>query len=146
MAKIPLISSTWDEGRVWDRWMIVHFLSGTTGGMLAILLGASQAVVWVLAVVLLAAWEGAEYSWGVREEAENRAIDIVVGLIGVGLAIAFANRASPSTLRIVFGANLVLLTVGCVLGWRAYRIRTRQEQVRKSARPGGVEREQAAQD
>jgi len=32
MRPMRLISTTWDEGRLFDLWTIVHFLSGLAGG------------------------------------------------------------------------------------------------------------------
>ena len=104
--------------------MIVHFLSGVSGGLSNVFLEFSPRNLWLFAIALLIAWEIIEFANGVREQIENRVIDLVFGLAGVYAATAFASVAAVPTEQIAFIVSTVLTTAGCFLGWRAYKKRT----------------------
>ena len=103
--------------------MLVHFLSGAAGGFANVFLNLSPLSLWLLAIGLLIAWEIAEYAAGVREELENRALDLAIGLLGVLASTTLARRLDVPTQWVLFAASASLLAAGCFLGWRAYRMR-----------------------
>ncbi len=123
MPPVPLLSATWEEGRYWDRWMVVHFLSGIAGGFANVFLKLAPVALWSVAVAMLIAWEFVEFAAGVREENENRAIDLVIGLAGVFAATTLARQLSAREQTALFVASTMLFATGCVLGWSAYRRR-----------------------
>lgn len=123
MSQVPLFSKTWDEGRVWDLWMIVHFLLGVSGGLSNVFLKLSTQNLWLLAIALMIVWEIIEYANGVREQIENRVIDLFIGLAGVYAATSFASTAATPTEQSAFVVSTILVAAACFLGWRAYKKR-----------------------
>lgn len=125
MKNVPLISLSWDEGRICDLWMTVHFLSGLSGGLSNIWFGFAPPTLYLIALGTMILWELAEYAKGIRETTENRVIDVGIGLAGVYVARAITPLIPPDAAPLAFAASVVLGTVACVFGWRAYRRRTR---------------------
>jgi hypothetical protein len=123
MARVPLFSTTFDEGRLFDLWMLVHSLAGVAGGFANVWFGLATPTVFLVGVALMLAWELFEYIAGVRESWENRVLDIVVGLLGVALALAIARRLGSTGQWYAFAGSVALLALGSALGWRAYRRR-----------------------
>jgi len=103
--------------------MIVHFLSGVSGGLSNVFLKLSTQNLWLLAIALMIVWEIIEYANGVREQIENRVIDVFFGLAGVYAATSFASTAATPTEQIAFVVSTILVAAGCFLGWRAYKKR-----------------------
>lgn len=120
---LPSISTTWEEGRYFDRWMVVHFLSGASGAFSNVFFDLSTAGVCSLGVALLVAWEGIELFRGIRESIENRMIDLVVGLLGILAALGVAARLEPKGEYVAFGLTTSAFLAGSFVGWRAYRRR-----------------------
>lgn len=123
MSRVPFVSRSWSEGRIGDLWSLVHFGTGLTGGFANVFFGLSAPAhyAWGLAGMVL--WEIIEYVRNIRESPENRVSDIVVGLSGVFVARSIAPTLSHSSQRVAFAISAAALTIGCVLGWRAYRKR-----------------------
>jgi hypothetical protein len=119
MTDVPPISTSWDEGRYLDLWMLVHFGSGAAGGFSNVLFGLTAIQVFMLAIGLMLLWEMAELALDITESLSNRAIDIVVGLAGVWLALMIAQRLDPHVERIAFVTTLTLSLIGMGLGVRA---------------------------
>ncbi len=120
---LPAISSTFDEGRYFDLWMLVHALGGVTGGFSNLFFALSTPRVYAVGAALMIAWEGAEYLRGIRESWENRVLDIVLGLLGVAFALAVAARLGPQGQLIAFVSSGSLFAWGSWRGWLAYRRR-----------------------
>lgn len=127
MAPIANVSLGWAEGRYFDRWMIVHFLVGAMGGFSNILFALAVPTVFVVGAVLMALWEALEHAKGIREAWENRVLDVVVGLLGTGVALLVLARVGRATALTLFWVSAALSLVGEVLGWLAYRRRTAAE-------------------
>lgn len=127
MAPIANVSLGWAEGRYFDRWMIVHFLVGAMGGFSNILFALAVPTVFAVGAVLMALWEALEYAKGIREAWENRVLDVVVGLLGTGVALLVLARVERATALTLFWVSALLSLVGEVLGWLAYRRRTAAE-------------------
>lgn len=125
MPRMPLFSATFAEGRYFDLWLIVHFLGGVTGGFSNVWFGLSSLAVFLVGTGLMILWEGGEYLAGIRESRENRLLDIVVGLLGVVLALAIAARLGTVGQRVAFLVSGSALAFGSFLGWRAHRRRAK---------------------
>lgn len=125
MRRIRLISTSWSEGRVFDLWMIVHFLSGLAGGFSNVFFGLSTRGVYTLGVSMLLVWEVIEYIRQVRESWENRVLDVVVGVAGISLALWCAPRLSRTAEFSAFGLSTVAVVAGAAFGWMAFRARER---------------------
>lgn len=124
--KIPLISWSWKEGRVWDNWMIVHFLSGAIIACFTIVLEMQHLHAYLLALGLMISWEIGEMVGGVREEIENWLLDIVIGMFGFFLLQTcilprLTHDATWWTLFLLFSLGII----GGFLGWMAYQKRSR---------------------
>lgn len=124
-AKRPLISLTFDEGRYFDLWMGVHFVSGVAGGFSNVYFALSPIWVFALGFAMMFAWEVVEYLNGIRESFSNRVVDIVVGVLGVWLALVIARVLEPRGEWIAFGLTLALGLVGMGFGVRARKRRRR---------------------
>jgi hypothetical protein len=125
MKKTPLISGSWDEGRIWDLWMLVHFGAGAVAGCANVFLELPFRTLLLWSVGGLVAWEVGEAAAGVRESMENRLIDLVVGVAGL-FAAAWLIDALPVTGGyLAFGICLLLSSAGAFAGWRAYKARAR---------------------
>lgn len=121
---------SWEEGRYLDGWVFVHALSGFAGGLSNVFWGLGPLRSYGLAVTLMIVWEAGEWVAGIRESLSNRIIDIVVGMIGVELALRTLAVVSPAHGRLAFAGAFVLSVAGSLVGARAYRRRTRQEDPR----------------
>ena len=125
MHRIPWISTTWDEGRLFDRWMLVHFLTGLAGGLSNVLFGLTTLGVYALGMLLLLAWEVGEHFQRVGESWENRVLDLVVGVAGIWVALWCAARLTSGQALLAFAASLAAAGAGCFLGRLSYRARSR---------------------
>jgi uncharacterized membrane protein YuzA (DUF378 family) len=122
---LPDFSRTWEEGRYWDRWMIVHFFTGFVVGLSNVYWRFTPGWLLVWTLIGLLVWELLEWLKGIGESWENRVIDVVVGMLGVGLAAMIAPRLPEPVQRAAFLVGVVGNSAVCYLGWRAYRSRTR---------------------
>lgn len=125
MSARPAFSPDWDEGRFFDRWMLVHFASGAAGGFGNLFFGFTTAGTFAVAIGVMAAWELGEFLLGVDEAWSNRILDIAVGCVGVGLALLVAAQLTPRGERIAFVVTLAVALAASLAGWLAYRRRTK---------------------
>lgn len=125
MTQRPLVSPDWREGRVYDRWMLVHLMSGVAGGFSNVYFGLSVPMVFVVGLCLMILWEGVEVVKGIAESWENRLIDLAFGGVGIGLAVLAAARLDRRAEWWAFAVSLAVFAAGTVLGWLAYRRRAR---------------------
>ena len=88
---VPAISWTWDEGKYFDLWMIVHFLTGVMIGVGAYMIELTPIVSYVGTFVSLTLYEVAEEGFGVEETIENRLTDIVFGFVGFVIFYQFVS-------------------------------------------------------
>lgn len=123
MKNIPAFSPDWNEGRFFDRWMLVHVLAGIAGGFVNVFFGLTNAQVVLLGLLLMAVWEVGELSIGVFESPMNRFIDILVGLAGVVTALWVAPHVAPVAQRAIFVITTSLALAGMILGIRDYKRR-----------------------
>lgn len=124
MSYIPFVSTSWREGRVWDAWMFVHFLSGMALGFANSYLGLSTVLLFGISVLGMIIWEIVEIAGNVHEVAENRLLDVAIGLVGLYLSSEFIlHRVSEPYAHTLFYLSLLLLAIFCYFGWSAYRKR-----------------------
>jgi hypothetical protein len=124
MPTRPAFSPDWREGRFFDRWMLVHLISGVAGGFGNVFFGLSTPRALMLAFAIMLLWEVGELLLGVREAWTNRVLDIGVGMVGAALALLAADRLTPLGHRIAFWLTLAVALTGSVAGWLAFRRRT----------------------
>lgn len=125
MRTRPAFSPDWREGRYFDRWMFVHFASGVAGGFGNLFFGFTVAGTFGVAIAVMVLWELGEALLGVREAWSNRIIDILVGCVGVGIALFVAARLTATGQRVAFAITLAVALASSAAGWIAYRRRTR---------------------
>lgn len=125
MPPRPAISPDWREGRYFDRWMLVHFMSGVAGGFGNLFFGFTTLGALGVALTVMVVWELGEALLGVREAWSNRIIDIAVGLAGTALALFVAARLTANGERVAFAIALAVALASSAAGWIAYRRRTR---------------------
>lgn len=123
MTTRPAFSPDWREGRYFDRWMFVHLLAGVAGGFANRFFAFTDATVLLLGLGLMLLWEIAEVVTGVDESFSNRVLDLVVGGVGVVLALAIDGLLTPRGLTWAFYASGTLAAIGAFRGWLAYRRR-----------------------
>jgi drug/metabolite transporter (DMT)-like permease len=121
------ISTTWREGRYFDRWMVVHVLSGFTGALSNVFFELSGRSVMLLGLALLVVWEIAEYLFGVRESAPNRVIDVAVGFLGILAALWTSARLERGGELLAFAIAAAVTGGLAASGWLAYRRRVREQ-------------------
>lgn len=125
MAHIPFVSSSWKEGRVWDSWMLVHFTSGCVIGFANSYLELPWALLFGISAFGMILWEIIEIAGNVHEVAENRLLDVAVGLLGLFIATEYIlPRVSEIDAHTLFYLSAMLLAIFCYFGWEAYRKRT----------------------
>ena len=135
---IPAISEDWDEGRFWDRWMIVHWLSGVVGGFANVFVAFTPLIVYAIAAVAMVAWEVIEYAMGVREHRWNRVMDVAVGLVGVSVALQVASRVDQRTEYWLFGVTQVIALA--LMAWGVKAFNERRKKGRAKSREAKAER------
>lgn len=123
MPTRPAFSPDWSEGRYFDRWMLVHFISGVAGGFSNRFFDLSTPMVFVVAVAVMGAWELGERLSGVAESWTNVLIDVAVGCVGVALALGIATQLTPRGELVAFALTFVVAVAGSVMGWIAHRRR-----------------------
>lgn len=123
----PAFSPDWREGRFFDLWMLAHVASGVAGGFSNVFFGLSTAGVYAVALLMMSLWEFGEYLQGVRESWSNRILDIVVGMIGVQIALWIAAPISRRSEFIAFVTTFGLALGLNITGWIAFRRRRAAE-------------------
>lgn len=134
MSRLKNLSTTFKEGRYFDLWLIPHALTGVIGAFSNVFFGLSTFVIFVVGAALMIVWEVIEVVMGIRETWENRVVDVVVGLVGVALALAVAPWLSQGGQVVAFAVSLVVGAVAGVIGWRAS---VRKRRAKRKATPAG---------
>lgn len=127
MPTRPAISRDWREGRFYDRWMLVHFVSGVAGGFGNLFFGLTTLGVVGVGLAVMAAWELGEALFGVNEAWSNRLLDVVVGVAGVGLALLATPLLTLRGRQIAFVTTFAIAAGASAAGWLAYRRRTQAD-------------------
>ncbi len=122
--EIPAVSWSWQEGRYWDLWMIVHGLTGTIAACVLAWFALPAMYAYPLILLVLTGWEIGEMAFGIKEELENWVLDIVFGMLGFWFVYEkVLPGMSPIEIAGVGGVLLFFNTFFAFMGWRAYRIR-----------------------
>jgi hypothetical protein len=137
-AEIPPVTTSFAEGRYFDLWMLVHFASGAAGGYSNVFWELPVPLVYGLALILMILWELGEYIARIYESWPNRVIDIVVGLLGVALAVGTAPFLLPSREILAFAVGTGAGLLGLGLGVRARQRRQRATAASAGAGKGGA--------
>lgn len=106
----------WREGKYLDVWSVVHFLSGITVAFSILFFNFGIVPSFVIAFLLLVAYEMFEVIAKIEETRWNRILDVVVGMISFSPAY-FLLPIVPYPYHIalpllLFGLNVALATVG----------------------------------
>jgi hypothetical protein len=121
---IPAVSWSWQEGRYWDLWMIVHTLTGTICACVVALLDLPPMYAYLLVLLALTVYELGEMAAGIVEEIENWVLDVLFGMFGFWFVY---EKVLPDMSFIeIAGVGGVLLFFNAIfafMGWRAYRKR-----------------------
>jgi hypothetical protein len=125
MTSPPPVTTSFAEGRYFDLWMLVHFASGAAGGYSNVFFELPDRILVALGLFLMILWEVAEHVAKVRESWINRILDIVVGMLGVALAVGTAPFLLPSREVLAFAIMLGAGLVGLGYGVRARNRRRR---------------------
>lgn len=117
------VSFTFDEGRYFDLWMLVHLGAGVASGFANLLFGLTRPQMLALAFGLMLLWEAGELAMHVVESPSNRVIDIAVGMSGVVLALSVAPMMAYAAQLAALVITTSVSLVGMGFGIRAYRRR-----------------------
>ncbi len=113
---------SWQEGKYFDLWILVHFLAGLFIGSLSYFLHLSTLSSYIIATVLIVGWEVFEAVFHIKEHNENRGVDIAVGLAGFLVGFYVLNILNADLyikqILVIEGALLALLEF---MGWLNYR-------------------------
>jgi hypothetical protein len=131
MTTPPPFTTSLAEGRYFDLWMLVHFVSGAAGGYSNVFWELPDPLVCALALALMVLWEVGEYLARIRESWANRILDIAVGMLGVALAVGTAPYLLPSREVVAFA-----ITLGGGLTGLAFGVRARNRRRAATAGPG----------
>jgi hypothetical protein len=114
---------SWHEGKYSDLWFFVHFLSGMTGGTLLLLAGVPEPAAWVTAFTLAIIWEIIEWKNGIKETAQNRVLDIFVGVAGGAVGYLYINNLafSPHVEAAILTIEMLVLATVSAVGWKNYK-------------------------
>jgi hypothetical protein len=77
----------WSHGEYLDYWSFVHFLTGVTLGIFAILVSSQYFLSFIFIIILLIFYEWIEMLVKVAEGFKNMFLDIIVGGLGSALSI-----------------------------------------------------------
>lgn len=128
---LKVVSLSWEEGRLFDLWMIVHLLSGFVIGFSAYLIGIEVLVAYFGTLAGLSLYEVVEEIFRIDETLENRISDIIFGTAGFAVSYSLIAPYVESDTNTLF---LVVVSVLCVLmsflGWRSYKKRGLQKEQR----------------
>lgn len=127
MKKIREVSFSWDSGRYFDLWMIVHALSGVVLGFFFAYLLVPRFWAYLSALAILVLWEIFESLIKVPETKENRVVDVVIGFIGFVFAFGILSRPTiflETKFSLLIFA-IIVLAILSLMGWLDYTRRHR---------------------
>ncbi len=119
---VPFISWSFQEGKIWDLWMIVHALTGAVSACVLAAVGMHPMYAYPFVLLILTGWEIGEMVFGIAEELENWILDIVAGMIGFWFVY---EKLLPDMSRPqIIAVGVVILLANSLfafLGWRGYK-------------------------
>lgn len=119
MSALPGISWSWGEGRYFDYWAIAHLVGGVPFGLLALCLGLGR---WsyLPAAAIFVAWEFFEAATHTPEHLANRAIDVLLALLGFAVAYELLGDRDVrwSAVAAAFAVSMALNLAGWLLRQR----------------------------
>lgn len=108
----------WREGEYLDLWSIPHFLSGMCVGFALLFLGFDFRSAWIIALLLLVAYEMFEIIAQIEETRMNSFLDVVVGMSSFLLTFQYAPQLPHQQAVILFGAVFIVDSILSFFGWR----------------------------
>lgn len=112
----------WREGDWVDLWSVVHFLSGISLALVMYRFGFEGVSAFIIAALLLIAYEMWEAMVKIEETRMNRIMDVVVGLASfVPILYVIAPRLSNAQLYIAFALVFAVNVGMSYFGWSASR-------------------------
>lgn len=109
----------WREGKYLDLWSVPHFLSGIAVAFALFFLGFAANAAFVIAFLLLVAYEMFEVIAKIEETRWNRVLDVVVGMASFTptflLLPNFPRSSAVGIFIVVVAADSIL----SFFGWRA---------------------------
>lgn len=109
----------WREGDYLDLWSVPHFLSGMAVALILFLFGFATNAAFIIAFLLLVAYEMFEVIAQIEETRWNRTLDVVVGMVSFAPTFLLAPHFSNVQVLVVCAVVLVLDGVLSFFGWRA---------------------------
>lgn len=109
----------WREGEYLDLWSVPHFLSGMGVGFTLFFLRFDTVAAFVIAFLLLVAYEMFEVIAHIEETRWNRILDVVVGMVSFAPTYLLAPILETSVALSVFAVVLMLDGVLSFFGWSA---------------------------
>lgn len=111
----------WREGKWFDLWSIVHFLSGGSLGFVLHFFGFEGISAAVIAFLLMVVYEFWEAAAKIEEYGSNRFADVIIGMASFCLVVFLLVPGidSGSQFYIVFGVVLFINLVLSIMGWKA---------------------------
>lgn len=108
----------WREGEYLDLWSVPHFLSGMCVGFLLFFLDFDFRSAFIIALLMLIAYEMFEVIAQIEETRMNSFLDVVVGMSSFLLTFIYAPHFPPEKVLLVFGIALVTDAILSFFGWR----------------------------
>jgi len=110
----------WREGKWLDLWSVVHFLSGMSVAFGLTLFHFGSAASFIIALLLLVAYELWEALVKIEETPQNRFMDVVVGMVSFTPTFLYLVPAlSGNAFFFVFAVILTINVVLSAFGWHA---------------------------
>lgn len=109
----------WREGEYLDLWSVPHFLSGMAVALILFLFGFATNAAFIIAFLLLVAYEMFEAIVKIEETHWNRILDVVVGM--VSFTPTFLLAPQFPRMQVIMACTVVLALDGILsfFGWRA---------------------------
>jgi len=124
-SKVGYVSFSYDEGRLFDMWSLVHVLAGIVIAFSSNLIGLGYIFSYIGTFIGMTIFEIVEESLDVKETIENKVLDVFYGMVGFAFVYeALLPHMDIGEKAIWTAISTVLVTIGSFLGWRAYRRRT----------------------
>src|SRR3989344_3839854 len=116
------VSLSYDEGRLFDMWSVVHVLTGVIVGFSSNLLGFGYIFSYVGTFLGMTIFEIVEESLDIQETIENKVLDVFYGMLGFALVYeVFLPHMQVGDKALWAAVSTVLGVIGALLGWRASR-------------------------
>lgn len=114
---------SWQEGKHFDFWLLIHFLSGAAGGSILFLIGIPESQALVLAFIAAIIWEIFEWKiLRVKEQKGNAVVDIFTGVLGAFFSYQIVTLLvlNSKIYAAVTLVEIVLVAILSKFGWKNY--------------------------